>query len=109
MTYSDKVNKSKDLRELILSLQDGDDIEVEYSKDRDGKPNTYKIKAYKSDYDNKMSYSIWDSFRGMNIEKIGKTTMKGYTYDMMSQRTNYTFPLYDIKIVNVPKVILDTL
>ena len=99
MTYSDKVNKSKDLREAILSLEDGDDIVVEYGKDYNDKPNTYKIKAYKSDYDNKMSYSIWDSFRGMNIGKLGKTTMRGYTYDMMSQKTTYVFPLYDIKVI----------
>ena len=46
-----------------------------------------------------MSYSIWDSFRGMNIDKIGKTTMRGYTYDMMSQKTTYVFPLYDIKVI----------
>ena len=99
MTYSDKVNKSKDLRELILSLEDGDDIIVEYGKDYKGKPQTYKIKAYNG-IDDKMSYSIWDSFRGMNIDKVGKTTMKGYTYDMMSQKTTYVFPLYKMKIVN---------
>ena len=99
MTYSDKVNKSKDLRELILSLEDGDEIQVEYGKDYSDKPNTYKIKAYKSDYDNKMSYSIWDSFRGMNIGTLGKTTMRGYTYDMMSQKTTYVFPLYEFKLI----------
>ena len=32
MTYSDKVNKSKVLRELIESLEDGDDLIVEYSR-----------------------------------------------------------------------------
>ena len=32
MKYSDKVNKSRNLRELIESLEDGDDIVVEYSK-----------------------------------------------------------------------------
>ena len=99
MTYSVKVNKSKDLREAILSLKDGDEIQVEYGKDYSDTPNTYKIKAYKSDYDNKMSYSIWDSFRGMNIDKLGKTTMRGYPYDMMSQKTTYVFPLYDIKVI----------
>ena len=36
---------------------------------------------------------------GMNIDKIGRTTMKGYTYDMMSQRTTYSFPLYKFKLV----------
>ena len=96
MTYSDKVNKSKDLREAILSLKDGDEIQVEYGKDYSDKPNTYKIKAYKSDYDNKMSYSIWDSFRGMNIGTLGKTTMRGYTYDMMSQKTTYVLSLIHI-------------
>ena len=35
----------------------------------------------------------------MNIEKVGKTTMKGYTYDMMSQKTTFTFPLYEMSIV----------
>ena len=99
MTYSDKVNKSKDLRELIESLEDGDDLIVEYSKHPKEDPKQYKIKAYRSDYDNKMSYSIWNSFRGMNIEKIGKTTMKTYDYNMMSQRTTYTFPLYEMNII----------
>jgi len=99
MTYSDKVNKSKDLRELIESLEDGDDIVVEYGSDRSGNPNQYKIKAYKSSYDTSMNYSIWDTFRGMNIQSIGKTTMKCYTYDMMNQKTTYTFPLYGINVI----------
>ena len=42
MTYSDKVNKSKDLREAILSLKDGDEIQVEYGKDYSDKPNTIR-------------------------------------------------------------------
>ena len=104
MTYSDKVNKSKDLRELILSLEDGDDIVVEYGKDYKDKPQTYKIKAYNG-IDDKMSYSIWDSFRGMNIEKIGRTTMKGYTYDMMSQKTTYTFNLYEFRKLDLYEAI----
>ena len=99
MTYSDKVNKSKDLWELIESLEDGDDLIVEYSKHPKEDPKQYKIKAYRSDYNNNKSYSIWNSFRGMNIEKIGKTTMKTYDYNMMSQRTTYTFPLYEMNII----------
>ena len=99
MKYSDKLNKSKDLRELIESLEDGDDLIVEYSKHPKEDPKQYKIKAYRSDYDGRKSYSIWNSFRGMNIEKIGKTTMKTYDYNMMSQRTTYTFPLYEMNII----------
>ncbi len=36
----------------------------------------------------------------MNIDTIGKTTMKAYTFDMMSQKTTYVFPLYKINIVD---------
>ena len=38
----------------------------------------------------------------MNISSIGSTTMKAYTYDMMSQKTTYTFPLYAMTIVEQP-------
>ena len=99
MTYSDKLNKSKDLRELIESLEDGDDIVVGYGKDYKGDTKTYKVKSYRRNKEGEKMYSIWDSFRGMNIEKLGKTTMKAYDYNMMSQKTTYTFPLYEMNII----------
>ena len=100
MTYTDKVKQSKNILNAIQSLKDGESIEVSYGSDREGKPNVYTIKSYKG-YRDEMSYSIWDSFvyRGMNIESIGKTTMKAYTYDMMNQKTTYTFPLYMLNII----------
>ena len=98
MTYSDKVKQSKNVLDAIQSLQDGESIRVAYGVDRNGQPNYYKVKAYK-DFRDEKSYSIWNTFSGMNIESIGKTTMKGYTYDMMSQRTNYTFPLYSMHVL----------
>ena len=101
--YSEKVNKSKDLRELILSLEDDQSIIVEYGGNRNGKPNQYKLRAYKSDHHNETLYSIWDSIRGMNIKKVGRTTMDAYTYDMMGQKTTYTFPLYNMKYYKVIK------
>jgi len=98
MTYTDKVKQSKNILDTIQSLKDGEKLKVTYGKDRDGKPNVYSIKAY-SDFRDKMSYSIWGTFSGMNIDKIGPTTMSAYTYDMMSSRTNYMFPLYKMSIV----------
>lgn len=98
MTYKEKIQSSIDVLDAIHSLEDGNKIEVTYGKDRDGKPNVYSIKAY-SDFRDKMSYSIWGTFSGMNIDKIGPTTMSAYTYDMMSNRTNYMFPLYKMSIV----------
>lgn len=98
MTYSDKVKQSKNVLEAILGLKDEESIKVTYGKGFKGEPNEYSIKAYKG-YKDEMSYSIWSSFQGMNIDKLGKTTMRGYTYDMMSQRTTYVFPLYEMNII----------
>ena len=35
----------------------------------------------------------------MNIDKIGNTQMKAYSFDMMSNKTTYNFPLYLLNIV----------
>ena len=104
MTYSDKVKASKSILDLIKSLGKDESVELSYGKDRNGTPRVYKIRAYSS-YDDQLSYSIWNSFSGMNIESIGKTTMKGYTYDMMSQKTTYTFNLYMFNKVDQYEVI----
>ncbi len=101
MKYSDKVKASKNVLNAIQSLKDDESIVVSYGTDREGKPNYYKINAYKS-YRGEMSYSIYKdnlSLDGMNIEKVGRTTMKAYTYDMMSQRTSYVFPLYSMHVI----------
>ena len=99
MTYSDKVKASKSILDLIKQLQPDESIELSYGKDRNGTPKVYKIRAY-SDYKDEISYSIWNSFSGMNIDVLGKTTMRGYTYDMMSQKTTYTFNLYQFNKVD---------
>ena len=98
MTYSDKVKASKEVLEAIYGLKDEQSISVTYGKNHRGEPCTYKIKAYK-DYKDEISYSIWAALDGMNISSLTKTQMKAYTYDMMSQRTNYNFPLYKMKLV----------
>jgi len=36
---------------------------------------------------------------------LGPTTVKCYTYDMMSQRTNYSFPLYEMLMVEEEEVV----
>jgi hypothetical protein len=40
----------------------------------------------------------------MNVDSLGPTTVKCYTYDMMSQRTNYSFPLYEMLLVGEVEV-----
>ena len=103
MKYSEKLNASKELLTAIQGLKDGESIKVKYGHDRNGiAKNIYEIKAYNGVRDN-MVYSIhkddvW-SVDGMNIDSLGRTTMKAYTYDMMSQRTTYAFPLYEFKLI----------
>ena len=98
MTYSDKVKQSKNVLEAIKGLKDEEVLKVTYGVGFKGVPNQYTIRAY-SGREGAMSYSIWSTFSGMNIDTIGKTTMKAYTYDMMSQKTTYVFPLYKFNII----------
>jgi len=103
MTYSDKVKKSKKVLEAIKALKDNEVLEVTYGKGYKGKPNVYTVKAY-SDAKGEMSYAIWNNWNGMNISSLGPTMAKAYTYDMMSQRTNYNFPLYEMEIgLSIPE------
>ena len=102
MNYQEKVKKSKKLLDKVCSLKDKEAILVEFGVDRfSKKPREFRIRAYNNYRGDGVHYSIWEDkgMGGMNIEKVGKTTMKGYTYDMMSQKTTFTFPLYEMKIV----------
>lgn len=105
MTYTDKVKASKGLLEAINALGNDEHIVVSYGKDYNGSPMEFKIKC--SIYrDGKPTYSIhkndvW-AINGMNVSSLNKTTMDAYTFDMMSQRTTYRFPLYAMTIVEEP-------
>ena len=103
MTYSDKVKQSKKVLDAIKALKDNEVLEVTYGKGYKGDPNVYTIKAY-SGTKGEMSYAIWNNWSGMNIDSLGPTMAKAYTYDMMSQRTNYNFPLYEMEIgLSIPE------
>ena len=86
MNYSQKVKKCKPFVDMVKGLKEDQRMEFAYSGNR------FQLKAYKS-YDSKMSYSVWNSFRGMNVSKIGRTSLSLYTYDMMSQKTTYTLDI----------------
>ena len=98
MVYSDKVKASRVMLDIIKSMNDEETIKFTYGKGWKGEPNVYRVHCYK-DKEGKSSYSIWNSFSGMNVDSLGPTTVKCYTYDMMSQRTNYSFPLYEMLMV----------
>jgi hypothetical protein len=104
MTYTDKVKASRGIVEAIKALGNDEYIIVRYGKDYNGQPMEFKVRC--SVWRDKPSYSIHRneklSLDGMNISSLNKTTMKAYTYDMMSQKTTYTFPLYEMTIVEEP-------
>lgn len=105
MTYTDKVKASKDLLEAIKALGNDEYIIVQYGKDYNGKPQRYRIKCSIWKHSGP-SYSIhkddvW-ALDGMNIDRFTGTTARAYTYDMMGQRTTYTFPLYAMELIEQP-------
>ena len=105
MTYSDKVKAANTIISAVNRLRDNEHIVVTYGTDYNNEPKRYKIVCHIF-RDNKPSYSIcrddvW-AMAGMNIDKFTGTTAKAYTYDMMNQRTQYTFPLYDMELVEEP-------
>ena len=102
MNYQQKVKQSKKILKEIKSLEPGDEFEVTYGVDRDDIPRVFTIKAYNG-FRGEIDYTIREG-RGylggsMNIEKITNTQMKAYSFDMMSNKTTYNFPLYLINIV----------
>jgi len=101
MTYTDKIKASKKVFNAITAMKDDESIMVYYGIGFEGSRNEYKIHAYSGIAD-KMSYSIWNNVHGMNIDTLSKTTAKAYTFDMMSQRTSYAFPLYEMELMDTP-------
>ena len=91
MKYSDKVKKSEVIKKAILSLNNEEGLDVIYR----GQKYTIQCYIYKN---GDVRYSIWNNVNGMNIESLGRTIAKAYTYDMMAQRTTYNFPLYNIEL-----------
>ena len=92
MRYTDKVKKAASIRTAILSLGDGEALKISYA----GKE--YKVSAYNG-YNDEMSYSVWNGINGMNVSKIGRTSLSLYTFDMMSQRTTYRMNLLNIEVL----------
>ena len=92
LKYSDKVKKAAPIVKAIYGLKDGETLKISYA----GKE--YKVSAYKS-YKDEMAYSVWNGINGMNVSKVGRTSLSLYTFDMMSQKTTYTLSLVDASIL----------
>lgn len=89
MKYSAKVNKCKPFFQMMSNLTEDQYMEFTYA----GK--TFKLRAYKG-FKGEMSYSVWNGMNGMNVSKVGRTSLSLYTYDMMSQKTTYTLDVLKV-------------
>lgn len=91
LKYSDKVKKATPILNAIKALKADESIKISYA----GKE--FKVRAYNS-YNDEMSYSVWNGIMGMNVSKVGRTSLSLYTYDMMSQKTTYRMSLLNIEV-----------
>ena len=89
MKYSQKVKECKVFVDMMSRLTEEHVMEFTYA----GK--TFKLRAYEG-YKGEMSYSVWNGYQGMNVSKVGRTSLSLYTYDMMSQKTTYTLDILKV-------------
>lgn len=89
MKYTAKVKKCKPFFEMMSRLDEDMRMEFHYSG------QTYTLRAYKG-YKGEMSYSVWDGYSGMNVNKVGRTSLSLYTFDMMKQKTTYTLDVLEV-------------
>lgn len=116
MTQTQKVKASKVIIDAINQLQDGEHIVVSYGTDYNNEPVRYRINKRIHTYATRTSETIsinrddiFGGLDGMNIEEgsLGPTSMRGYTYDMMRQKTTYKFPLYEMTLVDEPYAVFN--
>ena len=91
MKYTAKVKKCQPFLTKLNQLAVGDRMSFQYNGD------AYEVSAYSS-YKDEMSYSVWNGIRGMNVSKVGRTSLSLYSYDMMSQRTTYRLDLLKCEV-----------
>ena len=92
LKYSEKVKKAAPILNAIKALKADESLKISYA----GKE--FKVSAYKA-YNDEMSYSVWNGINGMNVSKVGRTSLSLYTFDMMSQKTTYTLSLIEAAII----------
>ena len=87
MTYSERVKASKVIVEKISSLTEGDSFTFKY------RGIVYVLDCYSiSEATGRRSYSVnkvGSYGSGMNVEKIGPTSLSLYTFDMMGKKSTY--------------------
>ena len=102
MTYSQKVKVGKEIIERMNGLSEEGKFTFSY------KNQVYSLKCYSVYDDGRRSYAIdkvgsW-GYGGMNIDKIGPTSLSLYTYDMMNQRSTYKMDMSLMEVITPKEV-----
>lgn len=92
-------------REIVRELKDGDKIIFEYTTNKyPYKPETFTLRCNKDVIDkNELCYIITQSCFQMNVKKVGSKIIKLFSYDMMSQRTDYNLRMNECKIIGIER------
>ena len=97
MTYSNKVKAGKVIVERMNSLPEYGKFTFKYRKE------VYQLTCYSVYADGQRNLAISKvgvmSLGGMNVGKIGPTTIELYTYDLMNQRTTYRMDMSSMEVL----------
>ena len=95
MTYQEKVKASKGFISKVEALREEESFTFKY------KNQMYSLKCYSIYDDGRRSYAVDKvgayGYGGMNVSKVGPTSLSLYTYDMMNQRSTYKMDLSTIQ------------
>ena len=95
MTYSERVKAGKEIISRMEVLQEDDGFTFKY------KNQIYSLKCYSVYDDGRRSYAVDKvgsyGHNGMNVGKVGPTSLELYTYDMMGQYSTYKMDMSAIE------------
>ena len=102
MTYSDKVKASAEIYNYIQgmgSIVNGKEV---FDFTYGGKKFKFCVWNYKEGAENIISVELvanhFLDHRSMNVEKVTKTTIHLFSFDMFGQKSTYKLPIYKMKM-----------
>ena len=99
MTHKERVQAGKEIIKRMDLMEEDDKLTFRY------KGSTYQLRCYLVYEDGKRSYAIvktgafGDS--GMNIKRVGPTTLELYSYNMMNQKSTYKMDM-SLMVIDIP-------
>ena len=102
MTYSDKVKASAEIYNYIQGMGKIVEAKEIFVFNYRGSEFFFECWNYKAGAENILSVCKKDdvlSIKSMNVDKVTKTAIHLYAFDMFNQRTTYKLPIYEMEMV----------